>query len=46
MHRLLAPEAIQQHLGVQEAEALQLIYDLLDDPTVYVCLCFSVSFLF
>jgi len=34
MHRFLAPEAYQNILPVQEAEALQVVNDLLDDPLV------------
>jgi len=34
MHRFLGPESVQHQLPVQEAEATQLVNDLLDDPLV------------
>ena len=34
MHQFFAAEQLQQHLHFQQAEASQLLNDLLDDPTV------------
>jgi len=34
IHRFFTPESIELHLPVMTAESLQLVNDLLDDPTV------------
>ena len=43
MHLFFTPENIHVHLPVQRAEALQMTYDLLDDPTVRCLYALSLA---